>query len=362
MPRLLRPAVPVYDATLPGFLPVILLAFLLALCTALVGQGPAVPVLVGSGEVAPTLVTRVEHVVHERLAALTPDFAGLEPGPFAVFLHAHGAALPAALAALRHPGAPGFAILGRHQIHLVVDDMKASGASLESVVAHELVHELLDQFAGAHGPFVPRWFHEGLAQHLAGDTYLGAREEDIVWRIGIRRLPGWDELAADFPHDDEELKVAYAKSYSFVSWLVRAFGLGDVVRLAREVDEHTTMERALVAMTHRTTLELDEGWKDYLRYGSGAWWRVLFTQMFEFLLLLTVPVLFVAVRRRRARARAIGRRMEQREVMFPHEFELEQRLAPSVGDAPQLGAAPEQGPPAPADPTEGTGAPPADPR
>ncbi|MFO1076531.1 MAG: hypothetical protein U1E73_02260 [Planctomycetota bacterium] len=318
-------------------------AISLVLSAVLAAQGAAYSVRPGTGEVSAGLVERVDRVVGERLAALRPEFPGLVPAPFTVVLHGRAEDLPPDLQRARHAGAPGFALLGRHEVHLIVDDMRRSGAKLEDVVAHELVHELLDQYAGPSGRFVPRWFHEGLAQHLAGDTYLGAREEDLVWRIGLYRLPSFEELRTDFPPDEEGLRVAYAKSYSFVSWLVREFGLGTVIGLAKRVDDHTSLERALVMATQRTTLELDDSWRNYLRFGSGAWWRVLFAQCFDLLMLLSLPALLIAVLRRRARARAIGRRMAEREAMFPHEFELEQRATEPAQDPGEgIGAPPPE--------------------
>lgn len=286
-------------------------------------QGPRFDVAVGSGEVRSETVAEVRAIVERQIPVLQPVFPGLELVSFAVFVHGAAEDMPAALAALRHEGAPGFALLGRHQIHLVVGDIKRAGSSLQSVVTHELVHELLDQFATPHGREIPRWFHEGLAQHLAGDTYLGAREEDIVWRASVGRLMNWSDIRAGFPRDEEPLRVAYAQSYSYVSWLIREYGLDEVIRVVANTDGFTSFERALVGRTGRTTLELDDAWRLYLQFGSGAWWRVLLSQCFNLLLILALPAFGVAVWRRRARAKEVGRLMEQRAAMFPHEFDLE---------------------------------------
>ncbi|MCA8973820.1 MAG: hypothetical protein KDC98_03825 [Planctomycetes bacterium] len=305
---------------------------LLCLCL-LCAFGPALTsqqdrqteILVGSGEVDAEILENVRSLVDSGAAELAPVFPGLDPKPFAVFVHGEAELMPESLVALRHPGAPGFALLGQHQIHLVISDMRRSGASLSSVVKHELVHELLDQFTAPRRGRIPRWFHEGLAQDLAGDTYLGAREEDLVWRVGLRRLLAFADLERGFPRDEDKLRVAYAQSYSYVSWLVREFGLAAVVEIAAHTDQDTSLDQALVQQTGRSTIELYDAWTLYLQYGSGAWWRVLLGQCFNLLLVLAIPVLIVAWLRRRARGRLIARRMAQREAMFPHEFELERR-------------------------------------
>lgn len=337
--RLLWPGPTDYDATTSRFLPVIsiLPALLTLLCT--VGQGPdeAAPaqapaqaeakvvgeIVVGSGEVRAEILAAVRSFVDAGLATLRPVFRDLEPKPFWVFVHASAESLPVSLAEMRHARAPGFALLGRHQIHLVIGDVRRSGSRLQSVVVHELVHELLDQFAAPHGAEIPRWFHEGLAQHLAGDTYLGAREQDLVWRIGVRRLLAFGDLRTGFPRDDDELRVAYGQSYSYVSYLVREHGLYELIQVVANTDGDISFDRALVGRLRKTTLELYDAWTNYLRFGSGAWWRVALEQCFNALLILALPALGVAWWRRRRRARKIGDRMERQQAMFPQQFDLE---------------------------------------
>ncbi|MCR9244426.1 MAG: hypothetical protein NXI31_05300 [bacterium] len=346
MPGLLGPGDLNYDGTLLRFLPAISILLTLVLLALGSGQSPAqspstasrhgpevtrnegvtaapppapqpvYSVRRGSGEVPERLLGEVHRLTGEALEQLRPVFVGLEPGPFFVFVHGAAADLPEALANIRHDGAPGFALLGRHQVHLVIGDMKRTGVRLASVIKHELVHELLDQFAAPHGREIPRWFHEGLAQHLAGDTYLGVREEDIVWRVEFGKLQPWSRLSRGFPRDEELVRVAYAQSYSYVSWLVREFGLADVVMVAKNTDDVTTLERALVGRTGRTTIELEDAWKRYLAFGSGAWWRVLFGQCFNVLVVLALPVFGVAVWRRRQRAKALRQQMERQERLF----------------------------------------------
>ncbi len=328
--RVLPPGSGDYDGSIVGFLRVIwiLWALVLAGPAWAAPQGDRSPeqepapfvVRVGSGEVAPATLTLVEALVATHLPALAVHFPDLSPRPFAVFVHEREGSMPDSLRTIRHPGAPGFALLGRHQIHLVLENVRRSDARLDGVVAHELVHELLDQHVAPHGREIPRWFHEGLAQHLAGDTYLGAREEDIVWRVDLGGLHSFSRIRGAFPIAEEQVRVAYAQSYSYVSWLVRHFGLELVVRVAADTTDDLSFEHVLVEQTGRTTLELEDAWKRYLVYGSGAWWRVLFGNCFSSLLVLALPVFFVAVIRRRRRARRLKAAMELREATHPHEF------------------------------------------
>jgi len=323
------------------FCPVIeaLLAVVLSSCPL------AQQVMVGSGDVGPQVVAEVRASVDDQLRALRPVFPDLAVGPFTVFVHATTAGMPASLQPFLHPGSPGFALLGRHQVHVVWGEMRRTGANLHGVVAHELVHELLDQFVAPHGSEIPRWFHEGLAQVLAGDTYLGGREEDLVWRVGAHRLLSFADLRDGFPSDEEELRVAYAQSYSYVAWLMRRQGVDELLAVAAATDDKTTFEQALVGRTGRSTLELVDAWRYHLQHESGAPWRVLLDQCFNLLLLASLPFLGVAVMRRFAREKRAAARLERAEA---------EAAAAAIPEAPPVDDAPDD---APIDPPPNAGGP-----
>lgn len=280
-------------------------------------ETPPAQVIAGSGTVDPKTLPEVQALVGAGLAELVPQFPGLSVRPFVVWLHGSRDALPPHLGRLLHHGVAGFTLLGQRQIHLVWGEMQQQLASAQGVVTHELAHELLDQWVGPHGRAIPRWFHEGLAQVLAGDTYLGAREEDLVWRIGTDRLLPFSDLREGFPKERDSLQTAYAQSYSYVAWLVARHGVPKLLEAARRVDEATSFDRALVDMTRRTTLELQDAWLDHLRYGSGAFWRGLNEQSFHLLLLGCLPLLWLAFRRRSARERRAAERLGRFEAVEP---------------------------------------------
>lgn len=255
-------------------------------------------VVAGTGDVAPDVVERIRATVAAELPSLHEIFGHRELQRFFVHVHGSREEMPEALGASVHEDAPGFAQLGRHQIHLIWRQIVRTGSMPRGVVRHEMVHELLDQYVGKNGRHMPRWFHEGLAQLLAGDTYLGAREDDLVWRVGARSLPTFSSLSDGFPKSTTELRTAYAQSYSYVAWLAREYGVPMLLRVARNTDRRTTFGRALVAQTGRTTLQLEEAWRHYVVYGSGAPWRVLFNSWFSLLMIFALPVLVLALIRR----------------------------------------------------------------
>jgi hypothetical protein len=281
------------------------------------GSASACEVGVGSGDVPPAVVAEVEQLVAEQLPVVGKAFPGLQLRPFFVRVHATREGMPAALQRHLHQDVAGFVLLGQRQVHLVWGEMRRLGSPAGGVVAHELTHELLDQYVAPFGSGMPRWFHEGLAQYLAGDTYLGAREEDLLWRLAAKRLPPFAELREHFPGDPDDLQAAYAQSYSYVAWLAREFGVAELLKAAKNVDRLVTFEGALVGRTGRTTLQLEDAWRYHLRNESGASWRLLLDQCFNLLLVASMPLLAVALVRRFARERRAAERLARSEAEQP---------------------------------------------
>ena len=327
------------------FLPRFLSILMFALCAAGCGPGEPLPrqrlevaqVVAGTGEVDPQLVRRVADVVALELYELRELFGGDDVAPFFVHVHAARRDMPDALVAGVHEDAPGFALLGRHQIHLVVDALARTNTSLVGVIRHELAHELLDQHCDANGRYIPRWFHEGLAQVLAGDTYLGASEEDLVWRVTSGSLRSIDTLEDRFPSGTVQRRTAYGHSYSYVAWLERSYGLSALLRVARNTDAFTSFSRALVGYTALSTLELEEEWRAYVVHGSGARWRSILSNWFGLVLIMSLPVLVLALKRRLRSEERAGRRMAQRAAAERRAAEArEQAQATLREDAPGL--------------------------
>ncbi len=276
---------------------------------------PRVQVVAGTGAIDAESVDRVRAEVEAELPGLLAVFANKPKHTFFVHVHADRESMPAALLAHVHEDAPAFAMLGQHQIHLIRREIERTGADLKAVVRHELVHELLDQYVAPNGREIPRWFHEGLAQCLAGSTYLQASENDLVWRITARRLQPFYELTNSFPREQPALRVAYAQSYSYVSYLIKQAGLANLLAVARATDDFTSFDRALVGRLKRSTLALEDGWRHHVLHGSGAPWRVLLDQCFSLSLIALLPFLVIAVIRRLRRDQAVAGQLAASEAM-----------------------------------------------
>jgi len=293
------------------FLPAVL-ALSLCCSTQEPKAGPAT-VSPATTEVPVEAVAEVRAEVEPAVRDLATVFGLREVQPFSVIVHDGGAELPPGLTALHHEGSPGFTLLARREIHLLLREVAQNNRGLRTVVMHELAHELLDQACGKHGGRIPRWFHEGLAQVLAGDTYLGASEEMIVWRAATGQLTPFYELEERFPSGKLALSIAYAQSYSFVTWLARAYGVDTLLEMARAVDEDTTLEHAMVGSTGKPTEALYEGWRHHLVHGSGAAWRSVLSDFFPLFMVLILPVLAVAMIRRMKADQAARERLLRQE-------------------------------------------------
>ncbi|MGE3173330.1 MAG: hypothetical protein AB7O97_11950 [Planctomycetota bacterium] len=282
---------------LPGILSLLIASLL---------QGPASApwtVAAGGGDVAPAELaivrTELEPAMTELRRWFPPaDLPGGRVSPFRVVLHAAASDLPPPLRAMHHEGSPGFALLARHEIHLLAREIARNGRGLRPVLVHELAHELLSQRLGRFGHSLPRWFHEGLAQVLAGDTYLGVGEEMIVWRVASGQYLPFSELVEGFPRDPSLLQAAYAQSYSYVSWLERRLGMSGLLSMLDRIDEDISFDLALVHATGDPTVVLLDAWRDYVVNGSGARWRVLLQQFFSISMVLALPLLALALIRR----------------------------------------------------------------
>lgn len=220
------------------------------------------------------------------LERIAPQFPGTPNAPFTVVLHRNEASLDADSGRALHPGTPGFALLDRDEIHLLLDRIKAQPPDdLPTVLAHELTHILLDQWAGPTAAGVPRWLHEGLAQSLSGDLYLSAREVDLVLPAKFGRLYRLADLTRDFPDDDYGRRLAYAESFSFVEWLIRSRGMNVIREGIRFATEKDGFVGGYARATRETILGEYERWYSWLRDESGAPWRFILENFFSYLMI-----------------------------------------------------------------------------
>jgi hypothetical protein len=188
--------------------------------------------------------------------------------------------------------------------------------TLESVLAHEATHQMLND---AVGDRIPLWFNEGVA------TMQGRRWSFDDYRIVTTTLLTSDlaqlsALDSMFHASEPEAEVAYAASFSFVSWSARAYGpafLRDVLHATRD-------RRFEQAWRQRAGVPLEESERLWRRASTFHYrWIPILTASSTLWLLITLLFVVAGVRKR-ARAREIERRWaeeERREAELPPDPE-----------------------------------------
>lgn len=275
-----------------------------------VGRPFAVTVI--GGEDRPRYAERVRDLATEAAKQQIRDvFVGLTPRDFRIVLHRDASSLPEGLRDELAPGTPGFALRGRDEIHLVRSEIRPPRAPIEAVVAHEVVHVLLDQYAGApRSLFVPRWFHEGLAQQVADHGWLATTEDELYFPARAGTLIRWPDLRGAFPRDPRELSLAYAQSRSFVTWLVDDVGTAKLLETVRALTGPDDFARALSRVGGGVLVEHEGRWRDYIVSQSGAGLRFVADNCFGYVGIIGFVLLALAAGRHYAREGKIRDRLE----------------------------------------------------
>jgi hypothetical protein len=80
---------------------------------------------------------------------------------------------------------------------------------------HELAHVALGQFSSEW----PRWFQEGIAQHLTGERINVAHYAALFRAVTQEKVLHFEDLSERWPDRPTDVEVAYAQSADFVAWL-----------------------------------------------------------------------------------------------------------------------------------------------
>lgn len=294
----------------------VLLLLVLLLVAVLPGLPAQVVVQKGSDSVQDMVIDNVTGYMDAGIKRLKGRFPGTPNRPMRVVVYSDPESMPAHIRRLLAYRSPGLALLLRDEIHIVLDHLKYNPpGDLRTVVEHELVHVLLDQHVGKRaGPFVPRWFHEGLAQVLSEGLYLGIREEDIVWRVQQRTYLAFSDLSDGFPLNRDDLRLAYGQSFSFVSFLLGKVGLDTLLETARSCDSSQSFGQAFLKHTGKALGSYEQGWTDHVVHGSGAPYRYILGNCFMLLLAAALPLLAFAVMRRLRRDHVYRQKLAQEDV------------------------------------------------
>ncbi len=189
--------------------------------------------------------------------------------------------------------------------------VKAIGpVRIRKLVAHEILHILLQHKLDETGARSPRWLHEGLAKYATGD--LPMEERQLLGQTATDgELLSINELEAAFGGSPQQVSLAYAQSYTLVDYLASLAGQAGLSGFLEELGNVSEVERALIRAYQMPISELEQQW---LREIVRVYLPQRSPHILDNWVWIAIVVLFVAaVITRLARARVIRRRMQEEE-------------------------------------------------
>lgn len=137
------------------------------------------------------------------------------------------------------------------------------------VIPHEISHQVL--FAATDNPYgaPPLWFDEGIATHTQiGGTGSFARMVQMALEDG--QLFEISSLETSFPYQPRLATLAYASSWSMISYIEETWGNEGIAALIVAFGEGMSPDDAIQASLSITTDELDDAWKAWIDVHSGG--------------------------------------------------------------------------------------------
>ena len=189
------------------------------------------------------------------------------------------------------PGAPdwsaGVAFPEGNRIVLPVFGSRIGGTPLATILRHELAHVGLNRHVGAS---VPRWFHEGYAQVVAGSW-----SADDAWALRLAILAGrvssLESLSLDFRRERLSADHAYLLSYTAVERLHRLGGEAGFASLLNRWHETGDLDRAIRRTFGMTLAQFERLWRRDVKARYG--WLLLVTQATVYWTALTIILLIL---------------------------------------------------------------------
>jgi hypothetical protein len=192
--------------------------------------------------------------------------------------------------------------------------MRGGRIEIKEVLQHEYAHLALA--VALKGNEAPQWLDEGFAM-------LQSRGWSLSWTYCLSRgvlsksLIPLEALANGFPLNEHQAELAYAESFSFVSYIKQAFGPVALPRLISGLSHGLDTETALQQATGLGMKDLERRWKEGLRKRYS--WIPITTSFFSLWFLATLLFLLSYWLKRR-KAQRIREQWEQEEALKKDPF------------------------------------------
>jgi hypothetical protein len=194
--------------------------------------------------------------------------------------------------------------------------MKGKATDIKEVLQHEYAHLCLA--TALKGNEAPQWLDEGFAM-------LQSRGWSLSWTYCLSRgvlsrsLIPLEALADDFPLDEYQAQLAYAQSFSLVSYIKTELGPGALPRLITGLSHGLDAETALRQATGLGMRDLERRWKEGLKRRFS--WIPIVTSFFSLWFLASLLFLLGYWLKRR-RAKRIREQWEQEDALTKDPFPL----------------------------------------
>jgi hypothetical protein len=134
---------------------------------------------------------------------------------------------------------------------------------IEQTVVHEYLHFALNQV----GVSKPMWLHEGLAMHVAEETWFTNSRLDFRRWLQTNKLP-FEGMVFAFPHtaDEKFALVAYYQSFRMVDFVMEQRGPAAIRSLVSQLSSKSlTAEDAFVQGAGLSPSTLEAQWQRFVR-------------------------------------------------------------------------------------------------
>jgi hypothetical protein len=176
-----------------------------------------------------------------------------------------------------------------------------------SLLAHELTHVIIRKDYPRSASW-PRWFQEGLAMRESGGEWFQRRAVLSLAAFRKRLLP-LDRIWSSFPDNEAESRLAYAQSFSVISFLVSRHGEARFLEFLQAL--RTREFSDAFSQVYRQGLgRMEKEWRRHVER-SYSWIPIVTGATAFWFLILALFFVSLAVRRRRSRE--LHRRWEAEE-------------------------------------------------
>lgn len=173
---------------------------------------------------------------------------------------------------------------------------------LEKIFIHELTHIVLGATYQTESPVhLPRWFNEGLCMYEA--KQWNWRYRMLMTRICLKgAVIPFRELEHSFPADPIKLNIAYAQSFSLISFILNKYGLGSLRNITGFLIQGDKIDKALHKVIGLDLYELENIWGKHLRL-IYTWVPVLTSSLTLWFLISLIFLLVYHQKKRTSKAK-----------------------------------------------------------